>query len=107
MGLQPGARAQLGKDRQGSREHEQAATAHPGAGKIGANTPSGFKRAVQASPDKYGDLVDSCRSFNEALGMGAASEPKVLIFDSPFGGGGVEAYGYFGVSNFNAVWDNG
>src|SRR5688572_26634086 len=74
--------------------------------KIGAKTPAAFKRALQASPDKYGELVDSCRSFNDSLGMGEVSEPKVLIFDLPFGRGGVEASGYFGVSNFNAIWDN-
>jgi hypothetical protein len=74
--------------------------------KTGAKTPATFKHLLQASPDKYGELVDSCRSFNEALGLSDSSEPKVLMFDLPFGGGGVEASAYFGVSNFNAVWDN-
>ena len=74
--------------------------------KVGAKTPSTFKRLLKANPDKYGELVDSCRSFNETLGVGESSEPKVIIFDLPFGGGGVEASAYFGVSNFNAIWDN-
>jgi hypothetical protein len=74
--------------------------------KIGAKTPTALKRMLKANPDKYGELVDSCRSFNDSLGMGSESGPKVLIFDVPLGGGGVEVSGYFGVSNFNAVWDS-
>jgi hypothetical protein len=74
--------------------------------KVGAKTPSGFKRALNANPDKYGEMVDSCRSFNDTIGATSESEPKVIIFDIPLGGGGVEASAYFGVSNFNAVWDN-
>ena len=73
--------------------------------KLGAKTPAGVKRLLKTNPDKYGELVDTCRSFNEALGMNG-SEAKVLIFDVPLGGGGVEASAYFGVSNFNAVWDS-
>ena len=74
--------------------------------RIGAKTPFALKRALKANPEKYGELVDSCRSFNESLGLGAESEPKVLIFDVPIGGGGIEASGYFGVSSFNAVWNS-
>ncbi len=74
--------------------------------KLGANTPSTFKRLLKTNPDKYAELVDSIRSFNETIGLGQPTEPKVIVFDLPFGGGGVEASAYFGVSNFNAVWDN-
>jgi hypothetical protein len=73
------------------------------ARKVGAKTPSGFKKLLQANPDKYAELVDSCRSLNDVLGVGA--EPKVIVFDLPLGGG-VEASAYFGLSTFNAVWDN-
>jgi hypothetical protein len=75
--------------------------------RIGARTPQGVKKALQTNPDDYADLVDSCRSVNEALGIDPAGGPKVLVFDLPWGGGGVEASVYFGVSNFSAVWDNG
>jgi hypothetical protein len=74
--------------------------------KVGASTPNGFKRLLKTNPDKYGELVDSCRSFNEVLGIDPTAGPKVVIFDVPLGGGGVEASAYFGVSNFNAVWDS-
>ena len=74
--------------------------------RVGAKTPAMFKRALKADPDKYGELVDSVRSFNETLGAGASLEPKVIIFDLPWGSGGAEASAYFGVSNFNAVRDN-
>jgi hypothetical protein len=73
--------------------------------KIGKRTPSGFKRALQGSPDNYAELLKACRSLNETLGVDA-SEPKVIMFDLPFTGVGVEASAFFGVANFNAVWDN-
>jgi hypothetical protein len=73
--------------------------------KIGKRTPSGFKRALQGSPDDHAELVKACRSLNETLGVDAL-EPKVIIFDLPFTGVGVEASAFFGVANFNAVWDN-
>ena len=74
--------------------------------KLGANTPSTFKRLLKTNPDKYAELIDSLRSFNETMGVGHPTDPKVIVFDLPFGGGGLEASAYFGVSNFNAVWDN-
>jgi hypothetical protein len=73
--------------------------------KTGASTPSRFKQLVKAHPDKYAELVDSCRSFNETIGAGDGTTPKVILFDLPLGGG-IEASVYFGVANFNAVWDN-
>jgi len=74
--------------------------------KVGASTPSRFRQLVKAHPDRYAELVDSCRSFSETIGAGNGAGPKVILFDLPFGGGGVEASVYFGVANFNAVWDN-
>ena len=73
--------------------------------KIGTSTPSGFKRALKASPDNYAELVKACRTLNETLGVDA-SQPKVIMFDLPFTGVGIEASVFFGVANFNAVWDN-
>jgi hypothetical protein len=75
--------------------------------KVGARTPSAFKLALKASPDKYADLVKACRTFNETLGIDG-SEPKVIMIDipSPWTSGGVEASVFFGIANFNAVWDN-
>jgi hypothetical protein len=73
--------------------------------KLGARTPSGVKQVLRAHPDKYAELVDTCRSLNDALGMDPSGGPRVLIFDLPLSGG-VEVSGFYGVSNFNAVWDS-
>ena len=51
--------------------------------KIGAKTPSGFKRALKANPDQYKTLVDVCGSLNEVLGITHASEPNVITAASP------------------------
>lgn len=40
------------------------------------------------------------------VGQGGTQFVVVIVFDVPFGGFGVEASAYFGVSSFNAVWDN-
>ena len=74
--------------------------------KVGARTPEAFKKALKTSPDKYADLADTCRSFNESLGIHESSEAKVMIFDVPWGSGGTEASAFTSVSTFHAVWDN-
>jgi hypothetical protein len=74
--------------------------------KLGAKTPAAFKKRVKADPDTYTDFVKLARQLNDVLGVGEASEPKVIMVDIPFGSAGFEASVFKALSNFNAVWDN-
>ncbi len=75
--------------------------------RLGAKTPSGLKRLLKAEPDRYVDLIKALRMVKENLGAGASSEPKVYLIDVPWLGGGVEVSVFFGVANYEAVWDSG
>jgi hypothetical protein len=68
-----------------------------------AKTPAGLKR-VLADPGNWADFVKFVKGAIEGLDLG--SEPKVTVIGVPLLGGGAEASVFFGVSNFNAVWDN-
>lgn len=73
--------------------------------KLGAKTPGGLKKALSAHPDKWVELIKAGKSVKESLGIDPNGDPNVFMFDVPFIGAGVEASVFFGVSNFNALWD--
>ena len=39
------------------------------------------------------------------MGIDPNSAPNVFVFDIPFAGVGVEASAFYGLSNFDALWD--
>lgn len=73
--------------------------------KLGVKTPKALKRLFVTEPDKYFDLVKAVRSVQQYGGLKKEGDPEVFMFDVPFAGAGVEASVFFGVSNFNAIWD--
>jgi hypothetical protein len=72
--------------------------------RIGAKTPKGLKALLKADPDRYVDLAKAAKSVRDALGV-AEGQPNVFMVDVPWAGGGVEASVFFGVANFEALWD--
>jgi hypothetical protein len=75
--------------------------------KIGAKTPRALKMALKTEPDRYGDLVKAGLQFRESLGP-AAEEQNVYLVDipTPWTSGGVEASLFYGVANYNALWES-
>jgi len=73
--------------------------------KIGAKSPSGLKKALGTDPDKWVELIKAGRSVKEYLGIDPHGEANVFTFSVPFLGAGVEASVFYGLSNFEAVWD--
>jgi hypothetical protein len=73
--------------------------------KLEAKTPSALKKLILTKPDKYFDLVKAVRSVKQYGNLKDDGDPEVFMWDVPFAGKGVEASFFFGVSNFNAVWD--
>jgi hypothetical protein len=73
--------------------------------RMGARTPSGLKAALKADPDKWVELIKTARSVKDYLGIDPHGEPNVFVLDVPYAGAGVEASVFFGVSNFEALWD--
>jgi hypothetical protein len=71
---------------------------------LGARTPGALKTALKAHPDKWVELIKAGKSVNEFLGIEANGGPNVFVFDAPVGGG-VEASVFYGLSNYNALWD--
>jgi hypothetical protein len=74
--------------------------------KTGARSPKALKWALKAEPDKWIDLIKQVRSLKDSLGIIPNGEPNVFMFDVPFISGGAEVSVFFGLSNFNAVYDN-
>ena len=72
--------------------------------KLGAKTPGGLKQLLKAHPDKWVELIKQTRTLKDALGIDPNGEANVLVVDLPIGGG-IEASVYFGVANFEALWD--
>lgn len=73
--------------------------------KIGAKTPAGLKSALKAHPDKWVELIKAGKTVKEYVGIDPNSAPNVFVFDIPFAGVGVEASAFYGLSNFDALWD--
>jgi len=74
--------------------------------KTGARTPKGLKAALKAEPDRWVDLIKQVRSAKDSLDINSNSGPNVFMFDVPFISGGAEVSVFYGLSNFNAVYDN-
>jgi hypothetical protein len=73
--------------------------------KVGAKTPSTLKKLLKTEPNKYVDLVKAVKSMRDYGNLKADGEPEVFMWDVPWGSGGVEASAFYGLANFNAVWD--
>lgn len=73
--------------------------------KLGAKTPNGLKTVLKAKPDKWVELIKTAGTLKDFIGIDAKGEPNVFMFDVPYAGGGVEASVFYGVANFNAMWD--
>jgi hypothetical protein len=73
--------------------------------KLGAKTPGTLKKLLKAEPNKYVDLVKAVKSVRDYGSLKADGDPEVFMWDVPWGSGGVEASFFYGVSNFNAMWD--
>ena len=74
--------------------------------KLGAKTPGGLKQLLKAHPDKWIELIKQARTMKDTLGIDPNGPPNVLMIDVPYAGGGTEASVFFGLANFEAVWDN-
>jgi len=74
--------------------------------KIGAKTPKALKSVLKADPDRYVDLIKAVKNLRDSMGA-EASQPKVFLIDVPWLGGGVEVSVFFGVANYEALWDSG
>lgn len=73
--------------------------------KIGAKTPGGLKTVLKAHPDKWVELIKTAKTLKDFIGIDANGEPNVFMFDIPYAGGGLEASVFYGVANFDAMWD--
>lgn len=73
--------------------------------KLGAKTPGGLKTVLKAHPDKWVELIKTAKTMKDFIGIDPNGEPNVFVFDIPYAGGGVEASVFYGVSNFDAMWD--
>jgi hypothetical protein len=73
--------------------------------KVGAKTPKAFKAALTAEPDRYVDLIKAAKNLRDTLNT-QLTEPKVYLVDIPWLGGGTEVSLFFGVANFEALWDS-
>ena len=60
---------------------------------------------LKAKPDKWAELVKTAKTVKDYIGIDPNGEPNVFMFDIPYAGGGTEASVFYGVANFNAVWD--
>jgi hypothetical protein len=74
--------------------------------KTGARSPRALKSALRADPDRWVDLVKQTRSFKESLALNSNEGPNVFMFDVPFISCGAEVSLFYGLSNFNALYDN-
>jgi len=73
--------------------------------KLGAKTPGGLKAVLKAHPDKWVELIKTAKTMKDFIGIDPSAAPNVFVFDIPYAGGGVEASVFYGVANFDAMWD--
>lgn len=73
--------------------------------KISAKTPGGLKKLLKTEPDRYVDLVKAVKSVRDYRNLKGGEEPEVFMWDVPWLSGGVEASAFYGLQNFNAMWD--
>lgn len=74
-------------------------------GKIGAKTPGALKKLLKTEPDRYVDLVKAAKSVRDYKNLKGGEEPEVFMWDVPWVSGGVEVSLFYGLQNFNAMWD--
>ena len=74
--------------------------------KIGAKTPSDLKKILKTEPDKYFELVKAAKSVRDYGELKRDGETEVFMWDIPWGSWGIEASAFYGLANFNAVWDH-
>ncbi|MFL5031696.1 MAG: hypothetical protein ACJ8E1_17640, partial [Xanthobacteraceae bacterium] len=72
--------------------------------RLGASTPGGLKALLKKNPDKWLDLIKTARTMKDFIGIDPNGEPNVLLIDVPISGG-AEASVFFGVANYEAMWD--
>jgi len=73
--------------------------------KLGAKTPGTLKKLLKTEPDRYVDLVKAVKSVRDYGNLKAEGDPEVFMWDVPWASGGVEASLFWGLANFNAMWD--
>jgi hypothetical protein len=73
--------------------------------RTGAKTPGALKKALSAEPDRWVDLVKAGKSVKDYGELEDKGQPNVFMFDVPFLGKGVEVSAFYGLANFNALWD--
>ena len=73
--------------------------------RLGAKTPGALKKLLKAKPDKYVELVKAVKSVRDFGKLNRDGDPEVFMWDVPWGSGGAEVSAFWGLSNFNAVWD--
>jgi hypothetical protein len=71
----------------------------------GAKTPGALKALLKAHPDKWVEFIKAGKTVKDYLGIDPKGDPNVLVFDIPMAGGGIEASAFYGLSNYNALWD--
>jgi hypothetical protein len=73
--------------------------------KTGAKTPGALKKILAAEPDKWVELVKAAKAVKDYGEIDPRGDPNVFMFDVPLLGVGTEASAFYGLANFNAVWD--
>ena len=73
--------------------------------KLGTKTPGALKKLLKTEPNKYVDLVKAVKSVRDYKDLKGGEEPEVFMWDIPWVSGGVEASVFYGLQNFNALWD--
>ncbi|MFL5060746.1 MAG: hypothetical protein ACJ8DQ_11730 [Xanthobacteraceae bacterium] len=76
-----------------------------GLRRLGARTPAGLKALLKKNPDKWLDLIKTARTMKDFIGIDPNGPPNVLLIDLPWPAGGAEASIFYGVANFDAMWD--
>ncbi|HUG62792.1 MAG TPA: hypothetical protein VMP03_13155 [Methylomirabilota bacterium] len=69
--------------------------------KVGAKTPSQFRKALLDDPDKIAELVKLAKANKEAWGL-ESDKPNVLMFDIPLAGAGGELSIFYATSTYTA-----
>lgn len=72
--------------------------------RLGASTPGGLKSLLKKNPDKWLDLIKTARTVKDFIGIDPNGDPNVLLIDLPISGG-AEASIFYGLANYDAMWD--
>lgn len=72
--------------------------------KLGVRSPKALKAALKAHPDKWIEMIKAGKTVKEFMGVDPNGAPNVMLIDLPIGGG-VEASIFYGLANYDAMWD--